>query len=283
MKFGRRILVAVLFTTLVSAQEKVFPRLTDADIPNLKITREQSFDGSGLWGYINGGADIFLEYGFDMLLLQEVELSGNKYKVELYRMINPESAFGIFSVSHYKCERFSELVKFSCITQYQVQCAAGAYYISIINSNGSEIEQKTTEEIFNKVIQKIDAKKISFPVFFQNNKLAKSLADLKYFKGILGVQNGIGEWYDYFEKLNGYEIYFLPIKIGDKSVSASYIKFHSEVECKNFQKGFGIDPTKNYSVNSKNDMIRIIKKLSGNEIIFLEGNAKLEGMETLVQ
>ncbi|MBM4172719.1 MAG: hypothetical protein FJ214_12680, partial [Ignavibacteria bacterium] len=126
-------LFLIIASSVINSQEAPFPFLTTSDFPDFKIIRKESFDGDALWGYINGGADIFLEYGFDNLFLQEIELKNHVFKIELYKMINPNSAFGIYSVSHFKCDNKSDKINLTCITPYQIQCAAGDYYISIIN------------------------------------------------------------------------------------------------------------------------------------------------------
>lgn len=150
MKVITNIFFFVVLITSTVAQTSNFPKLTKDDLPGIKIIREQTYDGSSLWGYINGGADIFLEFGFDKLLLQEVDINGLNFKIEIYKMNSPASAFGIYSVSHYKCEEKIKSVKYSCITQYQIQCAMNCYYISIINANGSNEEQAASNKIFGK-------------------------------------------------------------------------------------------------------------------------------------
>jgi len=50
-----------------------------------------------LCDYINGGAEIFLEYGFDTLVTQEYSFKNKSITLEIYKMETPESAFGIYS------------------------------------------------------------------------------------------------------------------------------------------------------------------------------------------
>lgn len=81
------ILILYLLVSTSPAQiNNDFPKLVESDFPGSRITREQIFDGGGLWGYINGGADLFLEYGFDKLFLQEIEIDTYRFKIEFYKM-----------------------------------------------------------------------------------------------------------------------------------------------------------------------------------------------------
>jgi len=285
MKQIKFALMLFVFNCLLFSQEADFPKLLESDFPGLKITREQYFDGNSLWGYINGGADIYLEYGFDKLLLQEVEINGFTFKIEFYKMINQQSAFGIYSVSHYKCDENSLLTKYNCISQFQVQCATGDYYISIINTNGSKEEKELSNEIFNKVVSKIPDGEFAIPKIFQNKLFDGSRDQIKYFKGILGVQNGLMEWYDYFENFSNYEIYFLPKKVDDKIVNVARVKFGSGSDVKRFLSGLGIvmSPSDNYLKSDDKGIARIVKMISDVEMIFIEGNMSMNDLENIAK
>ncbi len=281
----KKIVVAYFILTLsmFGQSNDNFPKLTGPEIPGSKITREQNFDGSGLWGYINGGADIFLEYGFENLLLQEIDISNHRFKIEFYRMNSPESAFGIYSASHYRCDRRSNKLQFNCITDYQIQFATGNYYISIINMNGSAEEQKISGNIFEIIISKIDAPEFVFPQFFENSNLLPVMEFLKHFKGILGIQNGVPEWYDYFEKYDGYGIYLLPVEAGAVIVNIALVKFKRENDADDFIKGLkgNVETAGGYKKISDGKNSRIVKRVNETELIFMEGNLGMEEMEKL--
>lgn len=56
----------------------------------------QEFDRNGLYGHINGGSELFLEFGFENLRLQKYHCAGDEISIEVYRMDIPESALGIY-------------------------------------------------------------------------------------------------------------------------------------------------------------------------------------------
>lgn len=285
MKTTAKVLFFLLMVITLSAQVKDFPKLTDGEFPGIKITREQTFDGNSLWGYINGGADIFLEYGFDKLLLQEVEINGLTFKIEFYKMIDPQSVFGIYSVSHYKCDEKSLLTKYSCLSQYQVQCAAGDYYISIINTNGSKKEQDISKEIFEKIVSKISGEDFELPEIFHNKLFEGSRDKIKYFKGILGVQNGLSEWYDYFDKFEGYEIFILPTKLFDSAVNISQIKFNSPTDINLFLSNFGADVGEPDKINTweSNGVTMFVKMINETTMVFVESTINIDKLESFTK
>jgi hypothetical protein len=54
------------------------------------------FKGGNLFDYIDGGAEIFLEFGFDRLLVQNYKKGHSEIVLELYQMESSESALGIY-------------------------------------------------------------------------------------------------------------------------------------------------------------------------------------------
>jgi hypothetical protein len=285
MKVLTNIFFFLVLTISINAQVNEFPKLKEADFPGLKISREQIFDGSSLWGYINGGADIFLEYGFDKLLLQEIESGGLKIKIELYRMISPSSAFGIYSVSHYKCENKIKSVYYSCITQYQIQCIVDCYYISIINTNGSIEEQELANKLIGKIITSISGTNFIPPQIFNSKLLLAYHDQLKYFKGMLGLQIGMMEWYDYFDGLEGFDVFVLPFSEDDNSVYVAHIKFNSGASVNTFLSRVGIEfnPSAKYSKSEGENISRIVKMLNNNEMIFVEGKISISKLEAFAK
>jgi hypothetical protein len=54
------------------------------------------FEGADLYGHINGGAEVFLELGFDRLDVVRYDADGAAVEVERYRMTDPVAALGIY-------------------------------------------------------------------------------------------------------------------------------------------------------------------------------------------
>lgn len=88
---------AALITVAAGAQSVVVPRAL-AGMNGVESAQSRTFTETSLYGYINGGAELYLEYGFDTLLVTELVIEGSDIKAEVYRMKDPEAAFGIFSV-----------------------------------------------------------------------------------------------------------------------------------------------------------------------------------------
>lgn len=272
MKIIRTIIFVGLFASHLFAQaEKLFPSIVEGDIPGGKITRTSYYNGDALWGLIDGGADLYLEYGFDKLLLQEIEWYGIKFRIEFYKMNDVKSAFGIYSVSQYKCNKNDTLTKFICITAYQVQSALGKIYISLANDKGNDVAVNLSLQLFNNILSRTTKIFFDIPDYFKKDSLKPFINDLKFIKGKLGLQNGFPAWSNLFDQFQNFEIYVLPIE-NEKGYSyISQIKFESVIDLQRFKKITEEQSTKKIT--------KTIPLTSRNEIIFIETNIKEENQK----
>jgi hypothetical protein len=73
----------------------------DGYFSNWKIKDSvEIYNGENLFSYINGGADIYLEYGFDKVVSCKYRnLTATEIHLEIYKMTSDTAAFGIFSLS----------------------------------------------------------------------------------------------------------------------------------------------------------------------------------------
>ena len=96
-------LARFFFLSLVAFLLLVSPSgLIAQDVPEIK--NERVFKGKALYGFMNGGSDLFLEYGFEELYVSDVKFKGSEFAVEVYMMPSPEDAYGIYSQHTFKCD-----------------------------------------------------------------------------------------------------------------------------------------------------------------------------------
>jgi hypothetical protein len=102
------------------------------------------FTSSDLYGYIDGGAEIFLEFGFEQLTVQpytsDFRLPASKeqaeFKVEIYRMKDPIAATGVYFMN---CGRETPDASFSerhTLNDFQLLFNRGRYYVIVNNLDG---------------------------------------------------------------------------------------------------------------------------------------------------
>lgn len=272
MKFIYSILFSLFLITVINAQDE-FPKIESSDFPGMKINRTETYDGNSLWGYIDGGADLYLEFGFAKLTAQEVEYDSNKYRVDIYKMKDAEAAFGIFSVSKFKCSSKS-LSKLSCVTEYQSQAAKGSYYISVVNEKGTQAEQKFTQNLAEKLLSRIKETDYTIPKPLDVEQFADAV---KFANGPLGVQNSIADWETMFTGLTNFKFLFANVEEGNKFIFLSIIKFSSAADCALF-----LDSLLKRAKDLPKDVTTVSKKLNETDIIYGETNKQDKSLQSLV-
>jgi len=199
---GAIILLGILAECTAQAQ------LTTNDCDSCIITRTEQFEGAALTGYINGGAELYREYGFTRLTVQEVRLrSGEELVVESYRMRSPSVAYGIFSISRNHCGEPDTAFTYSCSGPYQIQCAAGEMYLRILNGTGSPQAQASSRTLLRALARHAGQPALPMPAFFAAPPVSAVRDRMALITGPLGVQNGLPDWGDLLDGLEGFVLH----------------------------------------------------------------------------
>jgi len=105
----------------------------------------ENYEREGLYGYINGGSEIFLQYDFRRVDVGRYKKgegeSVREVTVDLYRMGSPLDAYGIFSISRGGGEKAIDIGGIpNWISESQASLAAGSYYVNIIGFGTGEAD-----------------------------------------------------------------------------------------------------------------------------------------------
>jgi hypothetical protein len=199
------------------------PTIREDHLPGILIERNDIFVGGGLWGYINGGADLYFEYGFNRVRAQKLKLNDRLYSIDVYQMSDPEAAYGIFSISHFQCSDRPDL--FTCQSPYQLQLVQGPYYFSIVNENGSPEEREISKKLAAILMGQVKTRQYSPPEFFYSELCRPSMYQLMHIRGRLGLENRLPSWSQDFEGLEGYTITLAPFIRQDGKGHVALIHF----------------------------------------------------------
>ncbi|MFN8239911.1 MAG: DUF6599 family protein [Bacteroidales bacterium] len=186
-----------------------FPTLTTGDVPGMSGLRVRVFNGEALYGYINGGADLYIEYGFKTAVINELKIGSGNCKVEIYRMADPESAFGIFSVSRYKCRSKPDFARYTCLNRYQLQFCSSDFYVSIVNESGSKTDSINSVVLARKIRENISGKDFDLESSSLLNVKIPLNEDAVLVKGRLGLINGSPDNEDMFSGIRGFSAIIL--------------------------------------------------------------------------
>jgi hypothetical protein len=202
------------------------PSIGKEDLPGAEFSSTRTFKGESLYGYIDGGADLYIEYGFSDAVVTGFELGKRKIKIEIYRMDDPEAAYGIFSVSRFRCRNRPDFTVCTCQNKYQLQICKGNYYISIINESGTG-EDSTISLVAGKALSdKIDKQSADLADFFPEVSPEILRNDAYLVKGRLGILNSTPDLDNYFKGAGGFTA--LLLKNSEKTrVSVRFINYES--------------------------------------------------------
>jgi len=274
--------VLLVGVRLVNPTDDV-PLLDAADVRGGKIVKTDFYEGSALYGYIDGGADLYLEYGFKKLGRQEIEAGGERIVVEIYLMRDALDAFGVFSVMRFQCVPLDSPL--SCQSPFQLQAAVGHCYLSITNETGSPVAQGQSVDLFRRLTRKIKPQKVQLAEVFSNALLEPHLKDLMHMCGRLGMQNGMPGWEQRFRGLGGFLLTVLPIERGEHSMRVAYIRFDAKGSLQEFLRRTALstsepDRTERVEVNGE---LRFATRLRENEVLYIECSKEFPELELYLE
>ena len=98
----------------------------------------REFPGSRLFDYIDGGAELFLEFGFKKLWLQHYKKGEEELALEIYEMESPEAALGLYLMKCGKETPIKGLDARNSGEPSQFTILRGRCFIHINNLSGGE-------------------------------------------------------------------------------------------------------------------------------------------------
>ena len=96
------------------------------------------FVGQDLFGHINGGAEVYYEYGFRDLLVERFAVGDKKLNVETYRMESPEAALAIYLLLRGEEKPLEELEARNSANPYQISAVKGSRFLQVNIFSGEE-------------------------------------------------------------------------------------------------------------------------------------------------
>jgi len=198
----------------------------------LSTTRERVFTGAGLYGFMNGGADLYLEYEVFRLTNRDIEYKGEKFTVDIYELPTAEDAYGIYSMNVFRCERADTLGCIDCLSPYQLQAIDGSKFISVVFPSGSNAAKQLADEVLRQYQPMKGENKPAIPIELAGKPPYSAI--LKYLRGPLSVSGASKSLSDLLKDIKYKGIWFKAEKGGD--TYDAYILFADNIEKDNLKK-----------------------------------------------
>ena len=155
------ILILSLFLSIqLFAQQEELMNLLPAgeQLKSFELKAEpEYYQGDDLFLLINGGADIYLEYGFkDVISASFANKTGQNFKAEIYQMLDDSATYGIFSFNSGK-RVVTHNIGDACIIQNDFLIfIKGNYYTVLTTNSNKEEEQLNLVEFAEVMSDKIE-------------------------------------------------------------------------------------------------------------------------------
>ena len=276
----KRVLLFGMIALALAASGQQVQTVTPEDFDGIEMTRSDTYSGQSLYGYIDGGADLYLEYGFQKLYVNEYKWRGEPLKAEIWVMDDAPSAYGIYALSHSDCLQWNMVSPFSCSSRYQVSAAKGPLFVSVTNTSGGPGAAGMCADLTKKILDKNQQEMWYMPALFQSAKLGDYKNSIRYFRGPLGVQNGIPVMADLLEDVE-FDMYTITVTPQGPASLIGRIIFPDMGSRNTFLARAQLNPIDFSSdpVPVSNNMYRSWFKVSDTKILYMEsqtGDANLK-------
>jgi len=171
-----------------SERDSLLAILPSSDIGEgwLMTDTVQTFREKELYLYIDGGAELFLEYGFRLVMVAEYRKGETSSIIlEVYQMNDAPAAFGIYSVRSGDRAGRIDIGTEGCTDSYYIMYWKDNVYVSVTASDSSAECRRGLETIARLADQKI-SRTGEKPAIVQSLP-DKGLWRCRYFRGPLGL------------------------------------------------------------------------------------------------
>jgi hypothetical protein len=150
----------------------------------------QPYDQEGLYGYIDGGAEIYNEYGFRRVIVQDYrDAAGKSVSLEIFEMETPAAAYGMFTFKRSGRGKVVALGSAAELEDYYLNLWRGRFLVTL---TGFDATAATIDGLLA-VAGRVD-KKLGEGSAVPDLVAALPAADLlpqsvKYLRGLLGLNN----------------------------------------------------------------------------------------------
>jgi len=152
----------------------------------------EEYKGDDLFFYINGGAEIYHEFGFERVIVQDYQSeNGKSASLEIYEMTDPSSAYGMYSFKSGGEGEGLDLGAGGKLQDYYLNFWKGKYLVTItgFDEDAETIQglQSLAKAADTRIISEARSERPSLVGWLPKDGLKPD--DVKYFQGNLGLFN----------------------------------------------------------------------------------------------
>lgn len=207
------LIIASIFAQHLYSQDSIYDILNFTNCSHIEISGQpELYVGDDLFSLINGGAELYHEYGFIEVLAAEVIPQGqDPIKIEIYDMGSADAAWGIFSITATGSARVLKIGGQARQGEGFLQFIKGKYMVYIYFGKA---EETITYSIANCIENNISESKEKPKLMKAVDTDLEYLEKVYYFKGNLGLSNVYNFHYkDVFGYMEGAAAIYPDLKV----------------------------------------------------------------------
>jgi hypothetical protein len=150
----------------------------------------QEYPGQELYTYIDGGAEIYHEYGFRGVIVQDFEsAAGKSVSMEIFEMADPGAAYGVFTFKRSGQGRSVPLGSGGQLEDYYLNFWKGRYVVTLTGFDESEATIAGLLALGRAVDTKIGETAEAPDLVAALASEGLKPGSVKYLRGLLGLNN----------------------------------------------------------------------------------------------
>jgi len=163
----------------------------DGSVPGWSRDGElQKFAGEDLYTYIDGGAEIYQEYGFRRVVLQDYQnAAGKSISLEIFEMQTPAAAYGVFTFKRSGKGKSVTLGSEAELEDYYLNFWKGPFLVTLTGFEEGPVTVAGVLAIGRAVDAKIGERGEVPDLVRALPKDGLRTGSVKYLKGLLGLNN----------------------------------------------------------------------------------------------
>lgn len=277
MKRIALIISTLVFSCFTVSAQGSGPKLAASDIAGWTIEKPDTYNDKQLFGYINGGAELYLEYGFKVVTALRCQKGKLEFVADIYEMASPAAAFGIWSISRRNCAGTLPGAMWSCVTENQILFTRGTFLVNITMYDKSDETKQSARKAATALLKRIAGKDYTPPAQITAGPMARYQKDLRLLQGPLAVQGSLSDWGEYLEGVQRFDLHHVSIGKGKSATEAGLLHFKSPRDIERFftATGFTKDAVRlKWGFNA--GKTRAMKLLDATTVWFLDGGTEIE-------
>lgn len=257
--------------------------LGSRDLPGWTIDKAETYNDRQLYGYINGGAELYLEYGFRQVVGQRCSKGEHEFVVDVYEMVQPQAAFGMWTLSRRPGKQRIPGIDWSSMTDNQLLFVRGKHMVNITLYDSRDETRNAARSVATLLHKRIGGMAFRLPKEVENGALAKHKDELRFVQGPLALASAVSDWSDLFDGIARFDLYHWRVGKGASASEVGLVTFKSQRDLDTFLKAAGIaapkaaksgKPSASWLMNAAAN--RAVRHIDGLRLWFVDGGSEFK-------